>query len=264
MFERAELVAAAYERRLDRTSEGGDVGQEPREAVGRHALGLPLQLERRHRLVLDGVAHESVRSRSEQDLARTCCLLEACGDVDGISGHKGLALSGDDLTRVDPDPDVQAERGDRRLDLVRGSHGTQRVVLVGIRDAEHGHRGIADELLDRAAMTLENRPQLSVETHHPLAEQLWVGAIAQGGRAHEIAKQDSHGFANSRSRLGERSATRVAEAGAVGILPTAASAYLHGTQPMAAGLRRLRNRQATRTRRPALVHQSPLQAQVFK
>ena len=50
----------------------------------------------------------------------------------------------------------------------RGRHGPQRVVLVHDRDAEDGHHGVADELLDAAAVALDDRL-------HPL-EVAWRGA----------------------------------------------------------------------------------------
>ena len=39
-----------------------------------------------------------------------------------------------------------------------GAHGAERVVLVDLRHAEHGHDGVADELLDGAPVVLDRRP----------------------------------------------------------------------------------------------------------
>src|SRR5204863_156045 len=79
---------------------------------------------------------------------------------------------------VDPDPKV-----DRRPELPRevgvqlpqplpqlgrGTHGAQRVVFVQDRDAEDGHHGVADELLDAASVALDDVADgLEEASEHP-------------------------------------------------------------------------------------------------
>src|SRR5262249_45328033 len=75
-------------------------------------------------------------------------------------------VAGDDLARVvsgarpDLDPPLALELdGERRevlLHLERGTDGAARVVLVKHRDPEGGHDGVADELLDRTAVPLDD------------------------------------------------------------------------------------------------------------
>ena len=48
------------------------------------------------------------------------------------------------------------ELGQRVAHLDRRAAGAQRVVLVHLRDAEHGHDRVADELLDRPAVRLDD------------------------------------------------------------------------------------------------------------
>ena len=47
-------------------------------------------------------------------------------------------------------------RGDGRLDLERRAHGAQAIVAVGARRAEQRHRGVADMLVDRAAVAVDD------------------------------------------------------------------------------------------------------------
>ena len=132
---------------------------------GRDALRLALQLQRLDGLDLDLIADEPVRQLAEQHLALSGGLLEPGSRVDRIAGHEPLAggrVAGDDLPGVDPDavgerdavralkPLVQP--GERLLHPARRADGSQRVVLVDSREPEHGHDGVADVLLDRAAV----------------------------------------------------------------------------------------------------------------
>ena len=50
--------------------------------------------------------------------------------------------------------------------LDRRPNRAQRVVLVDLREPEDGHRRVADELLDRAAVALEDRAELGVVARH--------------------------------------------------------------------------------------------------
>ena len=53
--------------------------------------------------------------------------------------------------------ELAVEAGEGRPHLGGGAHRPQRVVLVDARNAEDRHDGVADELLDRAAVALEGR-----------------------------------------------------------------------------------------------------------
>ena len=56
--------------------------------------------------------------------------------------------------------------------LERGSQRPQRIVLVQDGSPEDGHHGVADELLDRAAMAFERCPHLVVVARHHAPHQL--------------------------------------------------------------------------------------------
>ena len=87
-------------------------------------------------------------------------LLEPGGDVDGVARDERVSLAGDDLPGVDADPGLELELADGIAHLPGGAHRAQRVVLVRDRHPEDGHHRVADELLHRAAVPLEDRAHL--------------------------------------------------------------------------------------------------------
>ena len=61
---------------------------------------------------------------------------------------------------------------------------------MGVRHAEHGHHGVADELLDRAALGLDLGPHgLEVALHH-VAQAFRVEPVGQARRPRNVAEQD--------------------------------------------------------------------------
>ena len=95
--------------------------------------------------------------------------LQAGGHVDGVAGEEALAARRVDveahqgLAGVDADADLDGLAADARqgVDLVdqaqAGAHGALGVVLVQRGHAEDGDHGVADELLDGAAVGLDDR-----------------------------------------------------------------------------------------------------------
>ena len=147
-------------------------------------------------------------ARADQDLARPGSLLQPRRDVHGVAGDERLAGAGDDLAGVHADADLEAEPGDGVAHLDRRPNGSQRVVLVDLGQPEDRHRRVADELLDRAAVALEDRAELGVVAAHELAQDLGIGPLAERRRADEVAEHDGHGLANPRCRLQPRAARR--------------------------------------------------------
>ena len=82
-------------------------------------------------------------------------------------------IPGDDLSGIDPDPDLEAngecagellvQRAEAGEHVLGGSSGPEGVVLVCDGHPEHGHHLVPDELLDRAAVPLD-------DLSHPLEE----------------------------------------------------------------------------------------------
>ena len=175
------------------------------EAVRGNALGLALQLERLDRLHVDVVADEAVREVSEEHLVLAGRLLEAGGDVHGVAGDEPLAggrVARDDLARVHAGAVGEADAPgalellvqllERSLHPGRGAYRAHGVVLVEHREAEDGHHGVADELLDHAAVPLElGAHRVEVARHH-LAQRLRVEPLAHARRALEVGEDDRH------------------------------------------------------------------------
>ncbi len=185
------LPLASDERRGQVASDRRRVADHIEQAIGIDRSSLSLQLERLERLGVDGVADERQRLGSDEDLSVRGRLLEAGGDVDGVAGHERLALSAhDDLAGVDPDPGLQLVRGDRLTHLGGGADGPQSVVLVRDRNPEDGHDRVADELLDGAAVTLDDRAEILEVAAHARAQRLRIGGLPERSRADEVAEED--------------------------------------------------------------------------
>ena len=137
-----------------------------------------------------GLAHESLGRRADENLAGARSLLEALGDVHCVACGERLAGARDDLPGVDADPHLEPEGRDGVAHLEGRAYRSQGVVLVDLRDTEDRHRRVADELLHRAAVALEDRAQLRVVAGHELAQDLRVGALTERSRADEVAEDD--------------------------------------------------------------------------
>jgi hypothetical protein len=139
------------------------------------------------------------REGSDEDLPGVCLLLQPGGDVDDVARDQRLVPLVDgrhDLTRVDANPRFQGERrllvqrGDGGLDRESGSDGAFGVVIVDAGYAEDGHRRVADELLDRPAVGLDDLAD-ALEVHAEDApDHLRIVVLAEGGRADDVGEQN--------------------------------------------------------------------------
>ena len=105
------------------------------------------------------------------------------------SGEPGRHLRLADATG---DPQL----GQRVAHLDRRTTRPQCIVLVRLRDAEHRHHGVADELLDGAAVSLDDRLHLLEVACEQRPQRLGIGLLSQLGRAAEVAEQDGHRLAD--------------------------------------------------------------------
>ena len=164
-----ELLVAPHHRRVEVADVPHRVGHDLEEPEGRDRLGLALQGEGVDRLHADRVLHEPMGRAAEQHLAGAGRLLEAGRHVHGVARHEplsGARVARDHLAGVHPDPDADldaviraqlfVQRVEGTLHAVGGPHRAERVVLVEPRDAEDRHHGVADVLLDRAAVPLDH------------------------------------------------------------------------------------------------------------
>ena len=69
------------------------------------------------------------------------------------------------------------------------------------RDAEHRDQGVADHLLDRAAVALHRLTDGGVEARHHTAQDLGVEPLAQLGRSDHVAEQHGDGLSHLAARL---------------------------------------------------------------
>ena len=132
-----------------------------------------------------------VRGLADGDRHRRGRRLQAGGHVDRVAGEEALARAGVDveahqgLAGVDADADLDGLAGDARqgVDLVdqpqAGAHGALGVVLVQYGHAEDGDHGVADELLDRAAVGLHRRAGDGVVAAQEGVDQLGVVALGE-------------------------------------------------------------------------------------
>ena len=79
--------------------------------------------------------------------------------------------------------------GDGRDELEAGPHGPLGVVLLRDRGAPDRHDGVADELLDDAAVAADDRPGELEVAREELADLLGVALLREGREADEVAEQ---------------------------------------------------------------------------
>ena len=209
LHEHLELRAAPNERRMEPASEAGRGRIDRENAPCRHRLGLSLERKRRDNLDRYGVAHEPVGGLADEDLVGSGGLLEPGGDVHRVAGGEGGTfgqVAGHDLACVDARSDLQA-LAETRLQLrAQGAYSLAHldcrpkradgVVLVPARNAEDSDHGIADELLDGAAMAFERRPRVRIVARHHPAQRLGVEGLSQRRRACHV--REDHRYCPAR------------------------------------------------------------------
>ncbi len=89
---------------------------------------------------------------------------------------------------------LRIQTGEALTQLQRSSHGPERVILATKRDAEDGHDGVADETIDRAAVTLDGFACDGVVSVHDPAKRLWVELLPECRRSDHVAEQHGHGL----------------------------------------------------------------------
>ena len=82
--------------------------------------------------------------------------------------------------------------GQRFAHLRRGANRAQRVVLVQDRDAEDRHHRVADELLDDAAVSRDDRLHRAEVLRHEQAQHLEVELLSEPRRVDEVGEEHRH------------------------------------------------------------------------
>src|SRR2546430_671074 len=177
------------------------------EWIGRRYPGFAadelLQWPVRDRAAVWEARHPCRRLGAEggEELAVLRVLFETGSDYDGASGDEGLRPL--EITRyyfagIDPDTkrETWAAVRARGRDLVSEGEcradGAVSVILVRGGNAEHGHDGIPDELLDRGAVGLEDLARPGERARQCGAEDLGVVRARAGARIDDVREQDRH------------------------------------------------------------------------
>jgi len=136
--------------------------------------------------------------------------------------------AGHHLAGVDADAGLDPELRERVAHLDGGTARAERVVLVHDGHAEHGHHGIADELLHGAAVPLDDALHPLEVAREQRPQRLWVGRVAQRRRPGDVAEEDRHRLpVLARRRRRDRRAALAAELRVRGDLVPAACASRH-------------------------------------
>jgi hypothetical protein len=192
------VEALAQDRELARTPDERDrASRAPRcEALDREARDRVAVEPLRGGLALvavgDGVRGERDGGLAGEHLAGSGGGLQAGGRVHDRTGDQelpGRPETGGGLARLDPDVHVEwrreaeglGEAPGSRADREAGPDGADGVVLVHGRQAEHGHHGVADELLGAAPEREELLGRRLEEQAEDLARAFGVQALGEAG-----------------------------------------------------------------------------------
>ncbi len=170
-----------------------------------NGLRLALECDREPGFHDDRIPDDPIRGLPQHDLARLGRLFESRSHVDGIAHDGGAGrrgISRENLTGVDPSSGLQAhaipdlelriQLCERCAHIRCRANGPQGVVLMEPRDPEHGHDGVADELLHHPAVT-EHRGLHGVEIPvHDAADELGVEPLAEPREAGHVREDDGH------------------------------------------------------------------------
>ena len=151
---------------------------------------------------------------ADEHAAGRCDRLEPGRGVDEVAGDHPLSFGPDrdrGLTgqHADPDREVDAGLAPKGRDHVDELEGRPDralgVVLVGDRGAPQRHHGVADELLDGAAVAVDDHPGPLEIPVLEVAHRLRVAARGQRREPDQVGEQDRHD-----ASLGGTPAPRVA------------------------------------------------------
>jgi hypothetical protein len=232
--EPAELGLAPDHRRIQPARERGCARDDSQQPPSVDRLRAAFQLQRVERLDEGCIANEPVGRLAEQNLTWARRRLEPLRERHGFTGCEGVPfgwIACHDLSGVDasPHPELEPVLGAQLLVQLRqrlaqlggGPHRPQGIVLVQDRDPERGHDRVADELLDRSAVVLEDAADLDEVARDDPPVRLCVEPLAERRRVDHVREDDRDRLPHlaRRSALPERGSTCEAEprAGWVGL-----------------------------------------------
>ncbi len=241
LLEQRQVVLPADERRPGLLQVGPEPAPGAEDPPRGDRLGLALQADRLERLEVDRLPRRAVRPLAHHDRPHRGGRLEAGRGVHDVPGHDPLPGLGtgpqrdERLAGGDPRPDLEVEPvlpvelGELLDDPERGPDRALRIVLVRHRGPEHGHRGVAHELLQGPAPPVDLPAEQGVVGTEDGPHVLRVGPVGPRGEADQVHEEDRDDLPllPGRRRL-ERRAARAAEPEALGVLLAAGGAGRHG------------------------------------
>ena len=215
VLQESQFLVTADEGRLERMAPvpPATFGHDPDRAPGRHRGGLALERLLADRFVGDRRLGGAGGPLADEDGARDGNRLEAGGRVDEVARDHPLvggAQRDRSFAGQDPRPglDGRPESPDRIDQLERGTDAPFRVILVCYRRTPDGHDSVADELLDRPAISADDvGGDLEVAREH-LADLLGIAFLGERREPDEIGEQDRHETAFAGRGRGSGSAGR--------------------------------------------------------
>ena len=204
VLDQPELAVAAHERRLepDRAHLAAPRADDARRTPEPHGLCFPFQLVRACVLVDDRGLRGPFRRLADEDASGLRRALDARGRVHEVAGDHPVPFRPERdrcLAGEHPGPRSQlgrtellAEQRDSGDEVERRAHRTLGIVLLRDRGAPDRHDGIADELLDRAAIALDDLPRAVEISSEDLSCLLRVTVLRCGREPNEIGEQHRH------------------------------------------------------------------------
>ena len=210
-----QLAVASDERRLEslRLERAAQSGHDALRLPERRQTLLPLELEGARVLVDDRLLRRTPRRLAHEHRARVCGRLHARSGVDEVACDHALTLCSDrDCCLSGEDPrsrsqlggaDLVAEGRDCRHEVERRSNCPLPVVLGCRWRSPDRHDCVSDELLDGAAVELDQAPARLEVAGEELPRVLRVALLGSSSEADEVGEENAH-----QAALGGRSCTR--------------------------------------------------------
>ena len=215
-LQQTQLALTAHHRRsmLPRRFTG-----HRRDPVGIDRLGLPTHGKLAGRLRVDDVADKTMGGRADEDLTGRGRLFQPRRQIHHVARRESLLRPHDNLACGNPDPGFYVEIWKRISHLNRRTHTTQRVILMHGRYTEDSHHRVANELLHRSTMALDDRAHSVEVAREQRPQRLRVETLPKLRRPGHIAEHDGHDLAllTLRRRTLKPSATPLTEPGTVAI-----------------------------------------------
>ncbi len=196
VLQETQLVIPTDERRLEalRPVPSPDLGHDAQRPPRRDRRRLALEGLLADRLERDGPAGGSLGRLTDQDRSRRCHRLEARRRVDEIprdhplvdGAHRHGRLAGQD---PGPGLNVRTEDADRIHQLQPGPDRPLGVVLVGGRRAPHRHDRVADELLDRPAVSADDLGRELEVAGQGVPDFFRVTLLGERGEADQVREE---------------------------------------------------------------------------